>query len=111
MVRLPYLTVPGTGPSTWLTQPGHIRAKQKSTSTGIDAYNLGTGTGHSVLEVINAFELSSGQKVKWKIASRRPGDIAECYADAGKAKLELGWEAKRGLAEMCLDAWRFVQGQ
>ncbi|HRY12480.1 MAG TPA: UDP-glucose 4-epimerase GalE [Syntrophomonadaceae bacterium] len=111
-----YPTRDGTGVRDYIhvvdLSQGHIRAISKiMTSTGIDAYNLGTGTGYSVLEVINAFELSSGQKVKWKIASRRPGDIAECYADAGKAKLELGWEAKRGLAEMCLDAWRFVQGQ
>ena len=87
---------------------GHLQALSKvMTTTGIDAYNLGTETGYSVLEVIRAFEQASGQKVKWKIASRRPGDIAECYADASKARSELGWEAQKGLGEMCVDAWRF----
>jgi len=87
---------------------GHLQALSKvMTTTGIDAYNLGTGTGYSVLEVISAFEQASGRKLKWKIASRRPGDIAECYADASKAWSELGWEARKRLGEMCVDAWRF----
>lgn len=107
-----YPTRDGTGVRDYIhvvdLSQGHLQALSKiMTSTGIDAFNLGTGTGYSVLEVITAFEQASGQKVTWKIAARRPGDIAECYADASKAKVELGWEAKKGLAEMCLDAWRF----
>ncbi len=107
-----YPTRDGTGVRDYIhvvdLSQGHLQALSKvMTTTGIDAFNLGTGTGYSVLEVIRAFEHARGQKVKWKIASRRPGDIAECYADASKARSELGWEARKGLAEMCLDAWRF----
>lgn len=107
-----YPTRDGTGVRDYIhvvdLSQGHLQALSKvMTTTGIDAYNLGTETGYSVLEVIRAFEQASGQKVKWKIASRRPGDIAECYADASKARSELGWEAQKGLGEMCVDAWRF----
>ena len=70
-------------------------------TTGVDAYNLGTGTGYSVLEMVEAFEKVSGKKVPYKITERRPGDVAVCFADASKAKRELGWEAKRGLEERC----------
>ncbi|MDD4775138.1 MAG: UDP-glucose 4-epimerase GalE [Syntrophomonas sp.] len=111
-----YPTRDGTGVRDYIhvvdLSHGHIQALGKIMGqTGIDAYNLGTGTGYSVLEVINAFEQASGQKVNWKFTARRPGDIAECYADAGKARRELGWQARKSLAEMCLDAWRFVQGR
>jgi UDP-glucose 4-epimerase len=107
-----YPTRDGTGVRDYIhvvdLSQGHLQALSKvMTTTGIGAFNLGTGTGYSVLEVIRAFEQASGQKVKWKIASRRPGDIAECYADASKARSELGWEAQKGLGEMCVDAWRF----
>lgn len=89
---------------------GHIKALEKiMPGRGAEAYNLGTGTGYSVLEVIRAFEEASGQKVPYQIAPRRAGDIACCYADPAKAKEELGWEAARGLPQMCADAWRFIK--
>ena len=77
-------------------------------TSGVDAYNLGTGQGYSVMEVIRTFEESTGQKVNHKMAPRRAGDIAECYADPTKAKKELDWQASRDLFEMCADSWRFV---
>ena len=70
-------------------------------------YNLGTGHGYSVLDVVKSFEKASGQKIPYEIKPRRPGDIATCYADATKAKEELGWVAQRGIEEMCEDAWRW----
>jgi UDP-glucose 4-epimerase len=69
--------------------------------------NLGTGRGHSVLEVVRAFEQASGKSVPYRVAPRRPGDVAQCYADPSLARELLGWEAKRTLAEMCADAWRW----
>ncbi|HCM24631.1 MAG TPA: UDP-glucose 4-epimerase, partial [Ruminococcaceae bacterium] len=72
-------------------------------------YNLGTGKGSSVLEVVHAFEKASGKKVNYKIAPRRAGDIATCYADVSKAKKELNWEAKYTLDDMCRDSWNFIQ--
>lgn len=77
------------------------------TQRGVDAYNLGTGTGYSVLEKVEAFEKVSGKKVPYKITERRPGDVDVCFADASKAKRELGWEAAHGLEEMCTDSWRW----
>ena len=76
---------------------------------GVEAYKLGTGQGYSVLDVIENFEKATDQKVNCRIAPRRDGDIAECYADPTKAKKELGWAAQRGLPEMCADAWRFAK--
>ncbi len=71
---------------------GHVKALEKVLSTtGVDAYNLGTGMGYSVLEMVEAFEKVSGKKVPYKITERRPGDVAVCFADASKAKRELGW--------------------
>ena len=78
---------------------------------GAEVYNLGTGKGSSVLDVVKAFEKASGVKINYKIAPRRPGDIAECYADATKAKEELGWEAKYTLDDMCRDSWNFTKNQ
>lgn len=111
-----YPTRDGTGIRDYIhvvdLSQGHIHALKKvMEQQGIDAYNLGTGTGYSVLEVITAFEQTTGVKINWQMAARRPGDIAECYADPGKAKRELGWEAHKDLAEMCKDAWRFAQKQ
>ncbi|MDC2864536.1 MULTISPECIES: UDP-glucose 4-epimerase GalE [unclassified Bacillus (in: firmicutes)] len=87
---------------------GHLKALEKiSRSQGVEAYNLGTGCGYSVLEMAAAFEKASGRKIPYKIVNRRPGDVAICYANATKAKLELGWVAKRGIKEMCEDSWRW----
>ena len=89
---------------------GHLRAVEKvSKDTGVHTYNLGTGNGYSVLDVVSAFEKASGRKVNYKIADRRPGDIAVCYADASHAKEELGWVAERGIEEMCADSWNFTK--
>ena len=85
---------------------GHVVALNKLTK-GIHIYNLGTGQGTSILQLIKVFEDANGIKIPREIAARRPGDIAECYADASKAERELGWTAKRDLVDMCRDAWRF----
>ncbi len=87
---------------------GHLKALEKLQSNpGVVTYNLGTGQGYSVLDVVNAFEKASGQDIPYKITGRRPGDIASCYADPTKAEKELGWTAKRDIIEMCKDAWRW----
>ncbi len=111
-----YPTPDGTGVRDYIhvvdLSQGHIRALGMVLGrTGIDVYNLGTGRGYSVLEVIGAFEQTTGVKINWQMAPRRPGDIPQCYADPGKARSELGWEAKLDLQQMCRDAWRFVQGR
>lgn len=107
-----YPTPDGTGVRDYIhvvdLAKGHLKALKKvSLSAGIDVYNLGTGIGYSVLEVVDAFAKASGRKVPYKIVERRPGDVAICYADPSKAKRELGWVAKRGLDEMCEDTWRW----
>ncbi|NMA80045.1 MAG: UDP-glucose 4-epimerase GalE [Clostridiales bacterium] len=107
-------TIDGTGVRDYIHVTdlalGHIKALEKiASSNGVTAYNLGTGNGYSVLEIVRAFEKASGVKVPYKIVGRRQGDIAECYADATKAKNELGWEATRGLDQMCEDLWRFAK--
>lgn len=109
-----YPTKDGTGVRDYIhvvdLSLGHIKALEKVMGkTGVNTYNLGTGNGYSVLEVINTFKEATGQKVNYKIAPRRAGDIAECYADPTKAKIELGWQASRDLFEMCADSWRFTQ--
>ena len=87
---------------------GHIKALQKlSEHPGLVTYNLGTGVGYSVLEIIKSFEKACGKKIPYKIAPRRAGDIDMCYADPLKAKEELRWEAARGIDKMCEDAWRW----
>ncbi|MCQ2134007.1 MAG: UDP-glucose 4-epimerase GalE [Bacteroidales bacterium] len=87
---------------------GHVCAlKAISEKKGLAIYNLGTGHGYSVLDVVKAFEKVNGLKVPYSIKPRRPGDIATCYCDPAKAKSELGWEAKFGIEEMCRDSWRF----
>lgn len=87
---------------------GHVKAIQKlEEKKGVSIYNLGTGKGYSVLEMVKAFEKASGKSIAYTIKPRRPGDIATCYADASKAREELGWEATRGLDEMCEDSWRW----
>ncbi|MCB2184410.1 MAG: UDP-glucose 4-epimerase GalE [Desulfobulbaceae bacterium] len=107
-----YPTPDGTGVRDYIhvvdLALGHIKAIEKLASNpGVVIYNLGTGKGYSVLDMVKAFEQASDRKVSYKIVDRRPGDIAKCYADPGKAKHELGWEAKRGIDEMCRDAWRW----
>jgi len=72
-------------------------------------HNLGTGTGYSVLDVVQAFERASGKRIPYQITERRPGDAAECYADPTKANVELGWQAHFDLKRMCEDAWRWQQ--
>ena len=87
---------------------GHVKALKKiEENAGLKIYNLGTGRGYSVLDIVKNFEEATGVKVPYEIAPRRPGDIATCYADASLAKKELGWEAKYGIREMCEDSWRW----
>lgn len=89
---------------------GHVAAlKRVNNGGGVDIYNLGTGTGYSVLDIVKAFEKANGVKVPYAIKPRRAGDIAMCYADPTKAKNELGWEAKKDLETMCKDSWRYAQ--
>lgn len=87
---------------------GHLKAIDKLASKpGLAVYNLGTGKGYSVLDVVHAFEAASGRKIPYTLQPRRPGDIAECWADPAKAERELGWKAQRDLRAMCEDAWRW----
>jgi len=87
---------------------GHLQALEKLTDNpGVVTYNLGTGRGCSVLEMIAAFARASGREIPYRITERRPGDIACCYADPGLAERELGWQAQRGLDAMCADTWRW----
>ncbi len=87
---------------------GHVAAlKNISEKAGYADYNLGTGQGYSVLDVVKAYEAASGQAVPYKVHDRRPGDIATCYADSTKAKEELGWTAQRDLNKMCVDSWNW----
>jgi len=105
-----YPTRDGTGVRDFIhvmdLAEGHLAALEKI-SPGVQIYNLGTGEGTSVLELVRAFEEANGLKIAYAIAGRRPGDVAECYADVTKAEKQLGWKAKRDLLAMCRDAWRF----
>lgn len=110
-----YNTPDGTGVRDYIhvvdLSIGHVKALDKlETNSGLVTYNLGTGNGYSVLDMVKAFEKASGRKIAYKIVDRRAGDIAMCYADATKAKNELGWEAKYKLDEMCEDSWRWQSG-
>lgn len=107
-----YETPDGTGVRDYIhvvdLAIGHLRALEKlSQNPGVVVYNLGTGRGYSVLEVIRAFEKASGKPVPFNIVGRRPGDIASSYGAVEKAAAELGWVAKRGIDEMCADIWRW----
>ncbi len=107
-----YPTVDGTGVRDYIhvvdLAIGHLKALKKVMQTReVEAYNLGTGKGYSVLEVVQAFEKVSGIKIPYSIVERRPGDIAECYADPSKAMEQLNWRATRGIEEMCADSWRW----
>ena len=89
---------------------GHVAAIERCQQSGVHIYNLGTGVGYSVLDMIHAFEKACGKKLPYEICARRPGDIAACYACPDKAKKELGWEAKFGIEEMCLSQWKWQSG-
>jgi UDP-glucose 4-epimerase len=107
-----YATRDGTGVRDYIhvtdLAAGHQRALEKlSAAPGIITCNLGTGRGYTVLEAIHAFERAAGRPIPYRIADHRPGDAAECWADVGRAKRDLGWEASRGLDEMCADVWRW----
>ena len=109
-----YDTPDGTGVRDYIhvvdLAKGHVNAADKVTSTtGVNIYNLGTGNGYSVLDIVKAFEAANGVKIPYKIKERRAGDIATCYANPAKAREELGWEAKYDLERMCKDSWRFAQ--
>ncbi|QUI25853.1 UDP-glucose 4-epimerase GalE [Vallitalea pronyensis] len=107
-----YNTHDGTGVRDYIhvedLANGHLKALEKViTSPGIDAYNLGTGKGVSVLDVVHNFEKATGVTIPYTITPRRPGDIATCYADPSKALSALGWKAKKSLEDMCRDSWRW----
>lgn len=121
--ELPYLNVfgndydtpDGTGVRDYIhvmdLAEGHLAALENIDKYGVDAVNLGTGIGYSVLDMVKAFEKASGKTVRYEIKGRRPGDIATCYASPEKAKKELKWEAKRNLEEMCLDLWNYQKNK
>lgn len=106
-----YPTPDGTGVRDYIhvvdLAKGHVAAIKNASEKGIRIYNLGTGKGYSVLEVVTAFEKASGIKIPYDIVPRRAGDIAEVYADPAKAYKDLGWKAQFGIAEMCADSWRW----
>jgi UDP-glucose 4-epimerase len=108
-----YETLDGTGVRDYIhvmdLAEGHVAALNNLTE-GVHIYNLGTGMGTSVLQLIKAFEEANGIDVPYEIVDRRAGDIAQCYAGTSKAEAELGWTAKRGIVEMCSDSWRFEKG-
>jgi UDP-glucose 4-epimerase len=109
-----YDTPDGTGVRDYIhvvdLAVGHVKAINKiKENPGVKVYNLGTGKGYSVLDVVKAFEKACGHEIPYVIKPRRPGDIATCYSDATLAKEELGWEAQYGIDEMCADSWRWQQ--
>ena len=109
-----YDTPDGTGVRDYIhvvdLARGHVKAIQKlADNEGVSIYNLGTGKGYSVLDVIHAFEKACGHPLKYEIKPRRDGDIATCYSKCDKAKEELGWEAEYGIEEMCADSWNWQQ--
>lgn len=108
-----YRTIDGTGVRDYIhvvdLAKGHIKALQKldKEHIGVREYNLGTGHGYSVLQVVQAFARASGREIPYQIVERRSGDIAECYAKPERAKNELGWEANKTIEDMCTDSWRW----
>ena len=107
-----YDTEDGTGVRDYIhvvdLAKGHVAALQKiQKGSGLNIYNLGTGKGYSVLEIIQNMEKAVGRPIPYRIVERRPGDIAACYSDPAKAKAELGWEAELDITQMCEDAWRW----
>ena len=111
-----YPTPDGTGVRDYIhvvdLALGHVAALNRALAkTGVDVYNLGTGQGYSVLQLLHSFEKAAGKQIPYEITPRRPGDIAACYADPSKAKAELNWTATRGVKEMCEDVWRWQQSE
>lgn len=107
-----YPTPDGTGVRDYIhvmdLADGHVAAMKKlEENCGLQVYNLGTGRGYSVLEMVHAFERATGVEIPYEIVARRPGDVAECYADPTKAREELGWSAVRDLEAMCRDSWNW----
>lgn len=106
-----YPTPDGTGVRDYIhvvdLARGHIAAIERLTEPGVHIYNLGTGIGYSVLDMIHAFEKACGKELPYEICARRPGDIAACYASPEKAARDLGWRAEYGIAEMCRDQWNW----
>lgn len=111
-----YDTIDGTGVRDYIhvcdLASGHVKAiEYVLNNQGVEAINLGTGNGSSVLQIVDAFEKASNRKIDYRIVDRRPGDIATCYASTEKAKALLGWEAEKTLEDMCADGWRFASSQ
>ena len=107
-----YPTKDGTGVRDYIhvvdLADGHLKALEKVKKTmGIDAYNLGTGKGYSVLEMVMAFERASEQDIPYRFVEPRPGDAAVCYANVEKARVQLHWQATRNIKDMCTDSWRW----
>jgi UDP-glucose 4-epimerase len=107
-----YPTPDGTGMRDYIhvvdLAIGHVKTLDKLVQgPGLHTYNLGTGNGNSVLEMVHAFEKACGKPIPYQIVDRRPGDIAKCYADPSHAREELGWTAQRDIAQMCADSWRY----
>ena len=108
-----YPTKDGTGVRDYIhvvdLAKGHLKALAKiREEAGVKIYNLGTGHGYSVLDLVNTFQKVNNVEVKYKIVGRRAGDIATCYADPSKAEKELGWVAEKGIEDMCKDSWNFI---
>ena len=109
-----YDTPDGTGVRDYIhvvdLAKGHVKAVKKlEDNSGLSIYNLGTGKGYSVLDIVKNFEAATGIKIPYSIKPRRAGDVATCYSDATKAKKELGWEAEYDIKDMCADSWNFQQ--
>lgn len=109
-----YDTPDGTGVRDYIhvvdLAKGHVKALDELLNhTGTNIYNLGTGEGYSVLDLVNAFEAATGKKIKYKVVARRQGDVAEVYANANLAQREINWKAEKSLEEMCQDSWRWQQ--
>ena len=107
-----YDTHDGTGVRDYIhvvdLAKGHVKSLKKiEDNAGLKVYNLGTGTGYSVLDMVNNFEQANNIKVPYSIKARRPGDIATCYADPSLAEKELGWKAENNIKDMCADSWRW----
>ena len=111
-----YNTHDGTGVRDYIhvvdLSSAHIKAMQKiNEGTGIYKYNIGTGTGYSVLDIVNNFEKANNIKIKYQIAPRRAGDIDEFFSNPAKAEKELGWKAQKTIEDMCRDAWNFASNK